>query len=102
MLRVRFMQQGQNNSEIVLGKDGTTMKCTYYNCFKSGHIPFKFNYSDCCSSGNGSRATGILQIHVGFTHSEASNIISTNWILLDTCFTEIVGNNINMVGTFCY
>ena len=62
------------------------------------HI-IKFPETDCHCGGSGRSATGLLQIHVGFTQSESPKQIPISYILLDTCSTGSVGVNLNMVGT---
>ena len=67
MSRVRFTKQGQQNEELVPGRDDTTMQCTYYNFSESGHMSFNFPETDRFRGGSGRIPTGILEIRVDFT-----------------------------------
>ena len=62
-------------------------------------MSFNFLDTDLHCGGSGRSATGLLKIRAGFIHSVAPNTITINWILLDTCSTSSVVNNLDMVVT---
>ena len=96
------MTFAQRNSEenvgpktLVAGVDGKTHNIECYNCHKFGH------YASQCPESPVIKNTGVdlLQKKVLFIQSDTTDdtMISKDWILLDTCSTDNVCNNRQLV-----
>ena len=80
-------------SNPVPGTDGAMVHRQCYKCFKWGHLANK------CSN---SPAQNVQALQVGISLVQATpskkSVISSTWILLDTCSTDSVMNNIEFVS----
>ena len=86
-----------DEDEIVPGTDGVTHNVTCYNCKKRGHYA-----SNCPEPDMRRTGVGALQLCTCFAQSttpdqNSEEIIDSNWLLLDSCSTDNVCNNINML-----
>ena len=95
---VSFFQRGQpppdmpepDRSNPVSGTDGNIVQRQCYRCYKWGHL------SNKCPDRPNVQALQ-LGISLAQTGDVADNMISKSWILLDTCSTDSVVNNLSFV-----
>ena len=102
-----------NNTQQVPGADGTTVERTCYNCNNIGQERWNCPSLDetehaslvaarnrrCSGGGRGHRRSGrgFTQVGTTFLQDRPSGIEST-WILLDTCSTASVCNNLDVLS----
>jgi len=92
-------QLGEDNSgEIVPGSDGITIvdkKC--FRCNKFGHIVWKCTLDEAPIQSR--KGVGMLQQGVSlFQKYNTDEVISKTWILLDSCSTDTVFKNPDLVA----
>ena len=99
-------------ADLVPGADGETCELECYYCHSWGHtspnctqIPAERRRGgggrgSGTGRGRGGRTgTNMMQVGIGLAQSGENNeMIPSSWILLDTCSTSNVSNNLDMVG----
>ena len=92
--------RGRNNrapagTVLVPGVDGRQSNVQCFHCQNWGH------YADNCprrANGSGSSGTALIQVGIGFHQSQNEYSIPRSWLLLDSCSTDNVFNNGDMIG----
>ena len=78
-----------NSDEVVAGTDGVTLATiTCFGCHFKGH------YKGQCPYATGAN---IISAHVGYMLTQVFFSIPKSWVLLDTCSTCNVSNNLELV-----
>ena len=94
----QLVQQGQcqpvndQDEELIPGTDGRVFDIVCYNCNKKGH------YTLCCPELLTRVGASNLIVGNVLTQVHQQGLIPPDWILLDTCSTDNVVNNVDMVN----
>ena len=92
---VMLMQQQctEINENLVSGDDGRVFDIIYYNCNKRGHYASNFP-----GQANRVSVSNLQYGHLLSQIKEEKGLIPHGWILLDTCSTDNIINNRNLVN----
>jgi hypothetical protein len=85
----------------VPGRDGTTIVAQCYRCQEWGHLANNCSSNTPRGRGNGGNegqsGVGMMQVQMGLNFAHSENLIPKSWLLLDTCSTSSVTNNLDLV-----
>ena len=79
----------------------TLPEVMWYNCDHTGHYSGQCNLPDRRQNGKGRRGIGMIQVGHLFAQDERKNdlseVIDKDWILLDSCSTDSVCCNVDLL-----
>ena len=87
-----------NRGEIIPGSDGTTIANKhFFRCSKFGHIAWNYTLDE--ESNQNRIGIGMLQQSISlFQKYNTDEVISKTWILLDSCSTDKLFKNLDLVS----